>query len=155
MICFLYHIDPGTVIPLERPFADQVVGYMFGWQQVIIDPHETFHKSEDKWPLVLRSLEEARQHPWLKDLRWVYLSAGAKNSIQEFEHPDDNIIYCIGSDAYGFGEDVSMHETLRLFTPDPDKEEHKTREFFTATVLPMVAYDRALKLWQRHHSSTT
>lgn len=155
MIYFLYHVEPGTAIPLDRSYADQVIGYMFGYNQVIIDPSEMFHKEEHKNPLVLRSLQEAKQHPWLKDLRWIYLSAQGKKSLQEFEHPADNVVYCIGSDAYGFGEDVSMHETLRLFTPDPDSEEHKTREFFTATVLPMVVYDRAFKIWQHRSSPTT
>lgn len=155
MICFLYHIEPSSGIPIDRSLADQILGYMFGFQQVIIDPTGNTRPSAIGFPLVLKTIDEARGHPELSKLKWVYFHAHAKKTLQEYEHPKDNVIYCVGSDWTGLGHDFEEldGDILRVAAPDPDSDDGK-REFFAASILPIVAYDRALKLWQHQHLPT-
>jgi hypothetical protein len=153
VIFFLYHLGGVAGLPTDRSHADQILGYMFSYQQVLIDAEGLFEERKETTPLILRTVEEARAHPFLKDLRWIYMDPQGRTNLQEFDHPDDNAVYCFGSDWYGHGRDVSMEETVRVALPDPD-ELHTDRVFFVSTMIPIVAYDRALKTWQRRHSST-
>lgn len=150
-VYFLYHIDPWSGIPINRSLADQILGGMFEYRQVIIDQTGEMKSSVMGYPLVLKSLEEAKAHPDLANLKWVYFHAQAKKTLQEYKHPKDNVIYCIGSDSIGLGggpEDFDG-DVLRVAAPDPDHDDGK-REFHAASILPLVAYDRALKLWQKN-----
>ena len=123
---------------------------MFEHRQVIINPNAD-HEIVDRFPMVLSTFEQARQHPWLKSLRWVLMHPRAKMLLQEYGHPEDDVIYCIGSDRDGFGvEPGGIDADFLRLNVGPD-EESKTKEFHAAVVLPAVAYDRALKLWQKRH----
>lgn len=154
-VYFLYHIDPWSGIPINRSLADQILGYMFEFKQVIIDPTGKMQSSVIGYPLVLKSLEEARAHPDLARLKWVYFHAQAKKTLQDYVHPEDEVIYCIGSDSTGLGSSPEDFDgdVLRVAAPDPDSDDGK-REFHAASILPIIAYDRALKLWQRRHLHT-
>jgi hypothetical protein len=152
MIFFLYHLGGVAGLPTDRSHADQILGYMFGYQQVIIDADELFPERKDMTPLILRTVEEAREHPLLKDLRWVLMDPQGKTNLQEYVHPEDNVVYCFGSDWYGHGRDVSMEETVRVALPDPD-EVYTDRVFFVSTMIPIVAYDRAFKIWRQRHGA--
>ncbi len=150
MIYFLYYIDPWSGIPMNRSLADQILGGMFGFLQVIIDPTGEMQSSVMGFPLVLKSLEEAKARPELANLKWVYFHAQATKTLQEYQHPEDNVIYCIGSDSSGLGsgpEDFDG-DVLRVAAPDPDRDNGQ-QEFHAASILPLVAYDRALKMWQQ------
>lgn len=147
-IYFLYHIEPWSGIPIDRSLTDQILGSMFEYRQVIIDQTGEMKSSIMGYPLVLQSLEEAKSHPDLNKLKWVYLHAQAKKTLQEYKHPKDNVIYCIGADTTGLGggpEDFDG-DVLRIAAPDPNHDDGK-REFHAASILPLVAYDRALKIW--------
>ncbi len=146
-VYFLYHIDPWSGIPIDRSMADEILGGIFEYKQVIIEPTGEVKSSVLGYPLVLRSLEEAKVHPDLVNLKWVYFHSQAKKTLQEYEHPEDNVIYCIGSDTTGLsgGPEDFDGDVLRL----------GNREFHAASILPLVAYDRALKIWQRQLSHTT
>lgn len=149
-VYFLYHIDPWSGIPIDRPLADQILGYMFEFKQVIIDPTGEMQSSVMGYPLVLKSLEEAKAHPDLAKLKWVYFHAQAKKTLQEYKHPEDEVIYCIGSDTTGLsgGPEDFDGDVLRVAAPDPNHDDGK-REFHAASILPLIAYDRALKMWQQ------
>ena len=138
-------------MPIDRAFADQIIGGMFEHKQVIINPNAD-HEVTDMFPMVLFTFEEARQHPWLKPLRWVLLHPQAETYLQDYEHPEDDVIYCVGSDRDGFGVAVNSIDAdfLRVAAPDRD-EENRTKEFHAAAILSTVVYDRALKLWQKHN----
>lgn len=154
MICFLYFIEPGSGIPIDRAFADQIISTMFGHKQVVINPNAD-HEVLDMFPMVLSTFEQAYQHPWLKPLRWVFLHPEAEALLQDYEHPEDDVIYCIGSDQNGFGGVIpgSLEaDFLRVAAPDSN-EEIRTRSFHAASILPLVVYDRALKLWLASHAS--
>ncbi|OGY12835.1 MAG: hypothetical protein A3A58_01560 [Candidatus Blackburnbacteria bacterium RIFCSPLOWO2_01_FULL_41_27] len=153
MVCFLYHIDPWSGIPVNRSLADQILGYMFGFKQVIIDPTGEMQSSVMGFPLIFKSLEEAKAHSELANLKWVYFHAHSKKTLQEYQHPEDNVIYCIGSDwtGLGYSPEELDGDVLRVSAPDPDSDNGE-REFHAASILPIIAYDRALKLWQRRHS---
>lgn len=130
--------------------ADEILGGMFEFKQVIIDASGEMKSSVMGYPLVLRSLEEAKAHPDLANLKWVYFHAQAKKTLQEYKHPKDNVIYCIGSDTTGLsgGPEDFDGDVLRVAAPDPDNDDGN-REFHAASILPLVAYDRALKMWQQ------
>lgn len=154
MVYFLYFIDPWSGIPMNRSLADQILGGMFGYLQVIIDPSGEMQSSIMGFPLVLKSFEEAKARPELANLKWVYFHAQAKKTLQDYVHPEDEVIYCIGSDSTGLGggpEDFDG-DVLRLAAPDPDHDDGM-REFHAASILPLVAYDRALKMWQKSLSN--
>ena len=149
-VYFLYHIEAWSGIPINRSWADQILGGMFGFRQVIIDQSGEMTSSIMGYPLVLKSLDEAMVHPDLAKLHWVYFHAQAKKTLQEYKHPKDNVIYCIGSDTTGLGggpEDFDG-DVLRVAAPDPDHDDGM-REFHAASILPLVAYDRDLKMWQQ------
>lgn len=150
-VYFLYHIEPWSGIPVDRSWADEILGGMFDFRQVIIEPTGEMTSSIMGYPLVLKSLEEAKAHPDLANLKWVYFHAQAKMTLQEYEHPNDNVIYCIGSDTTGLsGGPVDFDgDVLRLAAPDPESN-NRNREFHAASILPLVAYDRALKMWQKN-----
>lgn len=147
-VYFLYFIEQGSGIPIDRAFADEIIGTMFGHKQIVIKPNAD-HEVTDMFPMVLSTFEQAREHPWLKPLRWVFLHPEAEALLQDYEHPEDNVIYCIGSDQNGFGGVIpgSLEaDFLRVAAPDSN-EENRTRSFHAASILPLVVYDRALKLW--------
>lgn len=154
-VYFLYYIDPWSGIPINRPLADQILGYMFEFKQVIIDPTGKMQSSVMGFPLVLKSLEEAKSRPELANLKWVYFHAHSKKTLQEYQHPEDNVIYCVGSDwtGLGYGPEDLDGDVLRVSAPDPDSDDGE-REFHAASILPIIAYDRVLKLWQHRHSHT-
>lgn len=151
MICFLYFIEQGSGIPLDRAFADQIIGAIFEHKQVIIKP-DADHEVTDRFPMVLRTFEQAREHPWLKPLHWVLLHPRSEAFLQDYEHPEDDVIYCVGSDRDGFGIEVNSIDAdfLRIAAPDRN-EENRTKEFHAISILPIVVYDRALKLWQKQN----
>lgn len=141
-------------MPIDRSYADQIIAYMFGHRQVIIDPTELYPLTTNTVPLILRSFEEARNNPLLKGLKWVYLHPQGDKFLQQYHHPEDNVVYCFGSDWAGLGihpGDDEKADFLRVAAPDPDEEEEHKREFFAAPLIPMVAYDRAFKNWQKKY----
>jgi hypothetical protein len=145
MVYFLYFVEGHPGLPVQRPFADQIAGYMFGFRQVIIDPNKAFHEEVRHFPLVLRSFEQAREHPLLRDLTWVFLDPYGTVELKDFKHPTEDVIYCFGSDWNGFGEDVvPLGATVRVDLPG-NADPGSRREFFASTLLPIVAYDRVLK----------
>lgn len=149
-IYFLYYLNTDTPSPFDWQSmmirADQVIG-MFQWGQVLVDP-DGVHAPHSIWPLVVvRSLNEALAHPLLSKLKWVWLDAKANTTLQEYVHPKDNVIYCIGHDATGFeGRSIGdlPGDKLGVWTPDPN------REYYAETIIHLVVYDRALKtLWNK------
>jgi hypothetical protein len=62
--------------------------------------------------------------------------------LDEFEHPEDNVVYCIGGDIQGFDYKAPEElpgQKLRLRQPDG-----KEKEWRAAMIVPLVVYDRLL-----------
>ena len=155
MVVVLYHVETYPGVGVDRVLLDYLIGHMYGYQQVIIDPEERWDRRDEQFPLILRSLEEARSSVLLRGLKWVYLQADAEQTLQEYQHPDDDVIYCVGSDVTGLGPVPEGVQGLRVAIPDPDEELGQARQFFAMLVIPAVLHDRAYKQWQRRHLPTT
>ena len=148
-VYFLFYMDSDSPTPFDWQSimvrADQIIS-MYQWKIVIVDPMNHMKNTVSDNPLIVRSLNEALEHPRLKDLTWVWLHPRADRFLQDYVHPDNNVIYCVGSDEIGFDsqstEDLSG-DVLRVWTPDSN------REYYAETVLQIVVYDRALKLWTK------
>ena len=54
-------------------------------------------------PLVCRTLEEALALPTFHGHTFVWLDPQAQVYLDEFAHPEDGVVYCVGSDVVGFG----------------------------------------------------
>src|SRR3989344_3626760 len=145
MVYFLFHIERAN-IPIDRAFVSELFGsLMFPAQQVIIDSTGEIEPSAQN-PFVFKTFDEARAHPELAKLKWVFFHARAKEYLQEYDHPEDNVIYCVGSDWMGFGHGPGEldGDWLRVAAPDPGRDDG-IQEFHAATLLPLIVYDRALK----------
>lgn len=123
---------PEEKIGYTRKIADQFAVMCGGIDIVWIDETKSLRKTNKN---VVWSWEELfDQFP---GHRFVFLTPQGNNYLDEFEHPKDNIIYCIGHDATGFGElDISKAETLKLRTD---------RSCYAITVFPFVVYDRFVR----------
>src|SRR3972149_1823522 len=151
MVYFLFHIEPAN-LPIDRAFTAELFGsLMFPAQQVIINQTGEIQPSTEN-QFVFKTFDEARAHPDLANLKWVFFHNRAKKYLQEYGHPEDNVIYCVGSDwmGLGYGPGDLEGDWLRVAAPDPDTDDG-IQEYHAATLLPLIAYDRAMKLWQKRH----
>ena len=144
-VYFLVYLEGDRGRPFDWPScmvrADQVVG-MFNWNIVYLDMVGQLNQGQEGNPLIVHSLDEALAHPDLMALQWVWLHPKGTDTLQKYEHPSDNVVYCVGSDFVGFdNKEVSElnGDVLRVWTPDPN------REYYAETVIHLVVYDRALK----------
>lgn len=121
--------------------ADQVVG-MFGWRLIIVEPRNLIPVSRDDNPMVVRSLDQAIARADLAGMQWVWLHPQGTQLLQDFAHPADNVVYCVGHDDTGFSKQMNQlqGDVLRIWGPDPN------REFFADTAMHIVVYDRVVKL---------
>ena len=83
---------------------------MAGMTPIWIDETRTLRKTNKtafwSWQ---EMLEELHDH------RIVFLDGAGDIELKDFEHPEDNVIYCVGSDPDGFGDlDMTDKETVRL-----------------------------------------
>lgn len=112
-------------------------------QSIIIDRKGSLPGST----LRFATLDGALSDPLFDNHDWVWLDIHGEGYLDEFTHPVDNVIYCIGSDFIGFdGKDLSTLPGAKLKLRQlPDQ----TGEWYAAMVAPIVAYDRFLYLQDR------
>ena len=95
-------------------------------------------------PWIYASLDSALSDPANAGFDWVWMDAKGGVLLDKFEHPEDNVIYCVGSDYIGFdGKDVMTlpGTKVKLHTlPDYDAE------WFASLLVPLICYDRFLFL---------
>jgi hypothetical protein len=107
---------------------------VYGYVPVVIDPTGTWSTERPDLPqLVYHSLRDVLQDARFHGHTFVWLDHTATVFLDEFTHPADDVVYCIGSDRDGFGgvEWEGPRVKLRL-----------TGEFFAAFVVPIVCYER-------------
>lgn len=110
----------------------------FGLRPIYINRGLITGKS--KSVMVFDTLDDAIAEPRLSGMTWVWLDADGDVYLDEFEHPKNRVVYCIGSDYNGFdGRDVSelpgTHVRLR-----------QKQEMYSVMVAAMLCYDRAVYL---------
>jgi hypothetical protein len=120
------------------------MAFYHGMETIVIDRKGDMPGSVPRFP----TIDEAMKDPRFKDLTWVWLILeNSDEYLDEYEHPQDNVIYCIGSDFDGFdGKPISELPGPKLKLRQIPKEEG---EWYATTVIPLVAYDRFLYLQGR------
>lgn len=115
---------------VARRFVDQWCA-MANMTPIWIDTSEKLKKTNGN---VFWSWEElVEKHG--EDHTLIFLDESGTETIEHLEHPDDNVIYCIGADyEEGFGSiDLSTQQTVRLPI---------NRSCYAFTVVPIVATSR-------------
>lgn len=120
------------------------MAFYHGMETIVIDRKGDMSGSVPRFP----TIDDALADPRFKNLVWVWLSLEKSDKyLDEYIHPEDDVIYCIGSDFDGFdGKNVSKLTGPKLKLRQISK---KTGEWYATTVVPLVAYDRFLYLQGR------
>jgi len=79
--------------------------------------------------------DDARNSPELKDASWVYLDLDGEVTLDEFEHPQGDTVYALGSDYSGF--DNHVRDGI-IVTVEGGQQ-------YAAVIAPSVLYDRYIK----------
>jgi hypothetical protein len=74
------------------------------------------------------------------DHTWVYLDSKAEITLNEFEHPKDNVVYVVGDDHEGFRDEMLRGPSIRIKSRHDDG-----RESFAIACLIMIICNR----WSR------
>jgi hypothetical protein len=115
---------------------------MYGLVPIVIDPEGEWPSERPDLPqLVYASLRDVLADKRFRYCVFVWLDHRGTVVLDEFKHPEDHVVYCIGSDLTGFDE-------------MPEREGPKVRlrndsEMFANIVVPIVCYDRYLYLQGR------
>jgi len=120
------------------------MAFYHGMETIVIDRKGDMPGSVPRFPTIDEALADARfkDHTWV----WLALTDGA-NYLDEYKHPADEVIYCVGSDFDGFdGKDPSKLPGPKLKLRQIHK---RIGEWYATTVVPLVAYDRFLYLHGR------
>ena len=120
------------------------MAFYHGMSTIVIDRKGDMPGSVPRFP----TIDDAMEDPRFKDLTWIWLSLeDSAEYLDEHKHPEDNVIYCIGSDFDGFdGKDPATLSGPKLKLRQILKEKG---EWYATTVVPLVVYDRFLYLQGR------
>ena len=108
---------------------------MYGIHPVQVDPEENFPVTR-RPPYNFRRLEDALEHPDLKDLQKVWLDPEAPVTWDGIEIPKENVLFLVGDDMHGFGDFVKDGLTVKMVPPDPKWE----GEWFASMVVPLLLF---------------
>lgn len=113
---------------------------MYGFVPLVIDPSGKWPTERPDLPqLVYRSLADVVAGvERFAGHTFVWLDNKAVQSIDSFEHPQDDVVYCVGSDVNGFGGFEWEGPRVRVLDSGD--------EMFANIIVPIVCYDRWLYL---------
>lgn len=114
----------------------------FGVYPAMVDLEKLFRR-KNTHPFNFRTLEEALADPIFDGFTWVWLDANGTTYVDEFAHPVDNVIYCIGHDASGFQKVEAAGPRIKIRFPRPAAPGSDS-EYWASTVASMVLNDRAM-----------
>ena len=113
----------------------------YGLVPLVIDPTRTWATARPDLPqLIYHSLADVLADPRFVRCEFVWLDAGG-TPLHEFDHPVDNVVYCVGSDADGFGNASFAGSRVQVLDTEA--------ELYAAFVIPILCYDRWLYLQGR------
>jgi hypothetical protein len=143
MVYLLYYLpDVESWSTAKYPWLSKWAG-LYRIHPVVIDLAGR-NRLSDKPPFNFRSLQDAHDSPHLAGYTWVWLKANGAVYLDEFAHPADNVIYCIGDDQTGFqgldlpGPSIKLRPTNEQVLDEA--------EWWAAMVAPQVLYDRFMYL---------
>ena len=120
----------------------------YGMHYVVID-REGRWLDKSKHPWVYATVDEAVVDSDHSGDTWVWLHPDATDYLDEYEHPEENVIYCVGSDYDGFdGKNISELSGVKLKIRQPPNQEG---EWFAGMIVALVCYDRFLYLEGRRN----
>lgn len=135
---FLFYKEDGG----REGFTTKFIG-TYGMHYVVIDRQGRW-LAKSKHPWVYPTVDAAIADPDHAGDTWVWLHADADMYLDEFEHPAENVIYCVGSDYDGFdGKSISELPGVKLKLRQPASH---IGEWFAGMVTSIVCYDRFLYL---------
>jgi hypothetical protein len=111
----------------SHPWIDKLLN-LFGVKPIVICPGMT-----SKDVPYFDTVQEAYEA--FSDYTWIWLDANGDKYLDEITHPEDSVVYAVGSDYTGFGDFVGEGQRIKL----------RIAETFAPMVVPMVLYDRALR----------
>jgi len=125
--------------PASTSFADQLC-YLYGGELACIHPEDADYDSMCKTQFpTLEAVQET--YP---NYTFVYFDPTATTYLDEFNHPEDNVVYVVGHDNYGFGDsDISNGTKIKLRTLHPEPF-----EAHAFSCLSSAIQDRWSKKWQ-------
>lgn len=135
----LYWYEQNTVGQIYT-WMDRFCTY-FGFEPAVVDTLGAFKGLPGQYPIKLESFDAAMAQ--FSDHQWVCLDPDGDTILDEYAHPDDSVIYAIGSNVTGFSRivDELPGHTVRLRSPEV---------LWDYQVAQMLMYDRMLyKLGRR------
>ena len=143
-VVYMYHTEnpdfasqcstgQGNIISLLDHFCTIYGG---GWAAIHPGDYQT-HCPEN-YP----SLSDA--HLVYPNHTWVYLDPKGEQTLDEFQHPKDDVVYVVGHDFEGFRGVKFNGPSVRIENAHNDPD----RESFAIACLIMVICDRWSRRWQ-------
>ena len=115
---------------------------IYGLEPLVIDPTRTWPIDRPDLPqLVYYALEDVLADDRFAGHTFVWLDPKATQALEDFEHPEDAVVYCVGSDMSGFGGLEWEGPRVRILG--------EGGEYFAAVCVPILCYDRWLYLQGR------
>jgi len=119
VVFLCYTEDTGTGGNLSTAFSipmlDQFM-YMFGWELVGIHPEGADYppRISKIFPTLSKARDEYPHHSW------VFLDPTATFFLDQYSHPKDDVVYAVGHDLTGFGDEPLEGTSVRLrVKPEP------------------------------------
>lgn len=143
MTAYLLYYRETSRVESTNSYMKRVARY-HGMETIVIDRKGDMPGSVPRFS----TIDAALADPRFKNLVWVWLALEKSDGyLDEYVHPEDDVIYCIGSDFDGFdGKDPSKLPGPKLKVRQIRKE---IGEWYATTIIPLVAYDRFLYLHGR------
>jgi len=132
----LFYQESDTLLPNNRAQIDQWCS-MVGFDHLIIDKTKTMRKTNGN---VFYTIQEAIDA--FPTHEFVFLEQMANTKHTEFNHPSDNVIYCVGSDTDGFqGFNTSSYQTITL----DNKRTKEESGYYASSIIPLLLADVFLR----------
>jgi len=148
MVYLLFYVSPHEHWKIKWSWIVSWAG-LYGIHPIAID-RDGLNRQSDHPPFNYRSIEEALTDHRFADHTWVWLDCAGTSYVDQYAHPKENVIYCIGDDLTGFQGISAPGPRVKLRPFNVEMSE--SAEYFAAMVAQAVLNDRAMYLAGRRRS---
>lgn len=121
----------------QHKFITKLCGH-YSLHPIVIDKLGDWPEKKNVYHSIAAVLDDVR----FKNTQFVWLDASGDQHLDEFEHPEDNVMYCVGADIEGFdGIHIDELPGVKIKLRQPLRQEG---EWFASIIVPLVVYDRFL-----------
>jgi len=132
MEAILFYHEDNTLISNQRRMIDAWCA-MAGMFPIMVDKTGSLRQTNNN---VFSTIQDAIAA--FPDHKWVFMSMGGVTLLKDFVHPQQNVIYCVGSDTDGFQDlDLSNKITVRVQYADG-----RDNSWYASTIVPIVIAHR-------------